>query len=80
MLLHDSRGKKSWHVTLTVPALILGTLWFLAGGIDLTVAGIHILTATKTASEYLLYVTPWLTALGHREWVEKTQCNHASNS
>jgi len=73
MLLRDSRGKKSWHFTLAVPALVLGTAWFLIGGVDVMVGQYHVVTATKSAGEYLLYVTPWLTALGHREWVEKTQ-------
>jgi len=73
MLLRDSRGKKSWHLTAAIPALLAGTVWFLAGGIDITILGIHIVTATKSAGDYLLYVTPWLTAIGHREWVEKTQ-------
>jgi len=78
MLLKDSRGKSSWHFTLAIPAIILGTIWFLIGGIDITVGGLHVTTATKDGSDYLLYITPWLTALGHREWVEKTHNGHTS--
>jgi hypothetical protein len=70
-LIKDSRGKPSWHFTLAVPALVLGTLWFLVGGVDMQVAGVHVTTATKSGSDYLLYITPWLSALGAREWVEK---------
>jgi len=79
MLIRDSRGKKSWHFTLAVPALVLGTIWFLAGGIDITLAGIHFVTATKSAGEYLLYITPWLTSIGHREWVEKGAGNASTS-
>ena len=71
-LIKDSRGKPSWGFTLAVPALVLGTVWFLVGGIEITLAGVHIKTATKEAADYLLFITPWLTSLGHREWVEKT--------
>jgi len=71
MLLKDSCGRKSWHLTLAVPALIAGTAWFLAGGIDITLpTGHHILTATKTGSDYLLFVTPWLSALGWRDYLK----------
>lgn len=70
-LIKDSSGRKSWHVTLAVPALIAGTVWFLAGGIDLTLpGGIHIVTATKGGSEYLLFVGPWLSALGWRDYIK----------
>lgn len=72
-LIKDSCGKKSWHLTLAIPALIAGTVWFLAGGIDITLpGGYHVITATKTGSEYLLFVSPWLAAMGHRDWLEKT--------
>ncbi len=79
-LIKDSCGRKSWHLTLAVPALIAGTLWFLIGGIDLTLpGGFHILTATKTGSEYLLFVGPWLSALGWRDYLKGTVTN-GSNS
>lgn len=71
LLIKDSCGRKSWHLTLAVPALIAGTVWFLAGGIDITLpGGLHIITATKTGSEYILYVTPWLSALGWRDYLK----------
>lgn len=71
-LLRDSAGKASWHWTLAIPALILGTAWFLAGGVDVTLpGGWHVVTATKSGSDYLLYVSPWLAATGHRDWLEK---------
>ena len=76
-LIEDSRGKPSWHFTLAIPALILGTIWFLLGGIDITVMGYHITTATKNGSDYLLFITPWLGAIGAREWIEKA--NNVSN-
>lgn len=70
-LLKDSSGRKSWHITLAIPALIAGTIWFLAGGIDLTMPnGYHILTATKTGSDYILFVAPWLSALGWRDYLK----------
>lgn len=72
MLIKDSYGRKSWHLTLAVPALIAGTVWFLAGAVDLTLpGGIHILTAPRTGSEYLLFVGPWLTALGWRDYLKQ---------
>jgi hypothetical protein len=70
-LIKDSMGRKSWHLTLAVPALIAGTVWFLIGGIDITLPnGYHILTATKTGTEYLLYIGPWLSALGWRDYIK----------
>lgn len=79
-LLKDSQGRKSWHLTLAVPALIAGTVWFLAGGVDLTLpGGLHILTATKSGSEYLMFVTPWLSALGWRDYL-KTNGHTTSGS
>lgn len=69
-LIKDSCGRKSWHLTLAVPALIAGTVWFLMGGIDITLpTGHHVLTATKSGSDYLLFVTPWLSALGWRDYI-----------
>jgi hypothetical protein len=75
-LIKDSRGHPSWHFTLAIPALIAGTVWFLVGGVDVTVAGIHLTTATKSGSDYLLFITPWLGAIGCREWIDKV--NNAS--
>ena len=69
-LIKDSEGRKSWHLTMAVPALILGSLWFLLGGIDLIVWGLHIVTATKTGADYILFVTPWLSALGWRDYLK----------
>ena len=74
-LIHDSACKKSWHLTLAIPALIAGTLWFLAGGISIEIAGLKLVIATKSGSDYLLYITPWLTAIGARDWIEKVAKN-----
>ena len=70
-LIKDSCGRKSWHLTLALPALMLGTVWFLAGGIDITIpGGFHVVTATKTGADYALYVAPWLSALGWRDFIK----------
>ena len=78
MLLKDSRGVSSWTYTLAVPALLAGTVWFLAGGIDVTILGVHVVTATKAAGDYLIFITPWLTSIGQREWVEKKNASTAA--
>ena len=71
-LIKDSSGRKSWHLTLAIPALLAGTVWFLVGGIDITLpGGYHVVTATKLGSEYMFYVTPWLSALGWRDYIKK---------
>lgn len=75
-LIKDSAGRKSWHLTLAVPALIAGTVWFLVGGISVeltlpVVGPLKLVTATKSGSEYLLFVTPWLSALGWRDYLKK---------
>ena len=70
-LIKDSQGRKSWHLTLALPALIAGTVWFLVGGIDITLPmGIHVVTSTKSGSDYMLYVSPWLSALGWRDYLK----------
>ena len=74
-LIKDSRGIKSWHLTLAIPALIAGTVWFLAGGINIEVVGLKLVVATKSGSDYLLFITPWLSALGVRDWIEKVAKN-----
>lgn len=72
-LIKDSRGKKSWHLTLAIPNLIIASLWFFFGGLDLTLPnGMHIVTATKSAAEWAMFASPWLAAIGAREWMEKT--------
>lgn len=78
-LIKDSCGRKSWHLTLAVPALIAGTVWFLAGGINVEVGSIHITIATKTGSEYLLYVGPWLSALGWRDYLKQNDTKEIQN-
>jgi hypothetical protein len=71
MLIKDSCGRKSWHLTLAVPALIAGTIWFLAGGISLELPfGMKLTTATKSGSDFLLFATPWLSALGWRDYLK----------
>ena len=73
MLISDSRGHPSWHFTLSVPAVILITAWFILGGVSLEVAGLNLVTASKSGTDYLAAISPWLAALGFREYVEKTK-------
>lgn len=78
-LLKDSRGTKSWHITLAVPALIAASVWFLAGGISLEFPwGLKVITATKSGSDYLLFAGPWLSALGFRDYLKRN--GHNGNS
>jgi hypothetical protein len=70
-LIRDSRGAPSWSHTLAVPASVLITLWFLAGGLDVTVGTVHVITATKAGAEYALALAPWLAYLAQRETVQK---------
>lgn len=70
-LLKDSRGIKSWHLTLAIPATILITAWFILGGVSLEVVGLKLVIATKSGTDYLAAISPWLAALGFREYVEK---------
>lgn len=77
-LLKDSRGKPSWHVTLALIWTTLFGLWFLAGGLNISIAGLHLITATKSASDYMLAIGPWLCALGFREYLEKKNGTSAS--
>lgn len=73
LLIRDSSGKPSWSYTLAVPSLLAITAWFVTGGFDVTVAGVHVLTATKAGSEYALAITPWLAYLGHRRTTPKPE-------
>jgi hypothetical protein len=75
LLLRDSRGNPSWSHTLAVPATIGLTGWFLAGGLDVTIGSLHVLTATKSAAEYGIAVGIWLAYLGQREYTEKCKVN-----
>jgi hypothetical protein len=69
--MRDSWGRLSLHVTLAVPALIVASLWFLVGGISIQLpGGFAITTATKSGSDYLLFVGPWLSALGWRDYLK----------
>jgi len=70
-LLCDSRGRRSWAHTLAVPAAVVITLWFITGGLDITIGSLHVLLATRSAAEYALAVGVWLAFLGQREYTEK---------
>ncbi|MDP2735089.1 MAG: hypothetical protein Q8P12_02675 [bacterium] len=72
-LIKDSRGNPSWAHSLAIPCSLAITVWFLTGGVDITVGSYHILTATKGAAEYALAVGVWLAFLGQREYVSKTK-------
>ena len=80
MLITDSRGHPSWHLTLAVPAAILITTWFILGGVSLEVVGLKLVIATKSGTDYLAAISPWLAALGFREYVEKTKNGNANHS
>ena len=74
MLIADSSGRKSWHLTLAVPSLIAGTIWFLAGGVSVELPfGMKLVTSTKSGADYLLFVGPWLSALGWRDYLKQDQ-------
>ncbi len=69
MLIKDSNGRPSWHVTIGVPALIVGTVTYLLGGLVLTLpGGFHLTMPERSGTEYLLFVGPWLSALGFRDY------------
>ena len=67
-LLKDSKGNPSWHVTLAVPALIAASVWFLTGGLDLTIGKFHLVLPLRNGSDYLAFAGVWLTALGFRDF------------
>lgn len=72
LLLADTRGKKSWHITLGVVWTSLFSLKAILSGFAITLPIIGPLTlATVSGAEYLLYITPWLGAMGYREYIEK---------
>ena len=79
MLISDSRGHPSWHLTLAVPITILITIWLLAGGLSIEIAGLKIVLATKSGTDYLAAITPWLAALGFREYVEKVKNGNSTS-
>ena len=71
-LLRDSRGVKSWHLTLGILWTTFFSVKALASGISISIPLVgSVTTASFAGAEYLLYITPWLTAMGYREWVEK---------
>lgn len=79
-LIKDSRGHPSWHLTLAIPITILITAWFIIGGVSIEIAGLKLVIATKSGTDYLAAITPWLAALGWREYTEKVLKNGTSNS
>jgi hypothetical protein len=70
-LIRDSNSKPSWTLSLAVPSTIVITLWFIVGGLDLSIGDVHILTATKSGSDYALAVGVWLTFIAQRGWRNK---------
>lgn len=71
-LIRDSSSRGSWTLTLSVPAVILLTFWFVLGGIKLDLpGGLSITTATKGGSDYALALAPWLTFIAQRGWRNK---------
>jgi hypothetical protein len=71
-LLKDSRGIKSWHLTLGVFWTTVFSVKALVSGVSVTIALGSFTTASFAGAEYLLYITPWLAAMGTREWIEKS--------
>jgi len=69
--IHDSRGKTSWTHTLAIPIVILITLKLLLGGIDFTIVGYHIITASMPGSDYVEMVKYWIGLFAIRETTEK---------
>lgn len=67
-LIKDSRGKKSWHVTLGVIWTTVFGLKAMFSGHHLIVYGVELTTASFPGAEYILYVSPWLAAMGFRDW------------
>lgn len=68
-LIKDSSGAKSWTLTLSIPAIVGITGWFIAGGIDVTVSGCHVTIALRSGIEYAAAITPWLAYLRTRGMV-----------
>jgi hypothetical protein len=64
-LIKDSQGRKSWLITLAIPALIAATAWFLCDGIDLTLpGGYRVVTATKSGSDFMMFARGYQRLLG----------------
>ena len=70
-LIRDSNSRPSWTLSLAVPSTIAVTIWFIIGGLDVTIGDFHILTATKSGSDYALAVGVWLTFIAQRGWRNK---------
>ena len=73
-LLKDSCGRKSWHVTLAVPVIIVASISFLIGGIDVTLpGGTHILTASRSGTDFGVFLAPFFAALGWRDYLKRDE-------
>ena len=71
-LISDTRGKKSWHLSLGILWTTLFTVKCLLSGLSVTLPVLGAYTiASVPGAEYMLYITPWLAAMGTREWIEK---------
>lgn len=68
-LIRDSSGAPSWTMTLSVPAIVGITLWFITGGIDIELAGRHVTFAMRDGLQYAAAITPWLAFLRTRGMV-----------
>ena len=75
-LIRDSRGKPSWTWTLVLPMTVIITIWFVIGGVDVTVGGVHVITATKSGADYALAVGVWLALVCQRGYTEKVKMNN----
>jgi hypothetical protein len=67
----DSRGKNSWTHLLAIPIVLLITLKLLLGGIDVTIIGYHIVTASMPGLDYVEMVKYWIGLFAVRETTEK---------
>ena len=77
-LIKDSRGRRSWHLTLAIPAVVLLTASFLAGGLDLSVGEFRVILASRSGADYALMLAPFLAAMGWRDYIEKVKCGNGN--
>lgn len=77
-LIADSRGRRSWHLTLAIPAVVLLTTSFLLGGLDVSIGEFRIILASRSGADYALMLAPFLAAMGWRDYIEKVKCGNGN--
>lgn len=69
MLLRDSRGRKSWTLTITVPGFVLALVKWLIGGFALELhSGFKLSTSYVPGPEAIAVMLGCLTAFSLREY------------